>query len=320
MIPNTSNVELTKVHYYESFRRCRNLELATISREVFDNQTNSIIKRSIFGHRWVLQINEVDATKDSKWKRYCLYVFVFICVLLAIVFGVYITITEFLQRERPKITKILKIPVAEEEMSVEDILKTLKREPQTTKKENIIEKRAICNCEENEICMKVHEAQPPLCLKIADFNDPSGCGGLCMVNTQFCKILDRHYLVYECTNNTNTLICRDGHFSCGDLCVSETKRCDGFFHCKDNSDELNCDCNLQTHFHCGNNTSCIPKGNKCDRKVDCWDGFDEFHCPNECSEDEVPCLRSDQCILKTKICDGSQDCEDGSDEPQGCLS
>lgn len=38
------------------------------------------------------------------------------------------------------------------------------------------------------------------------------------------------------------------------------------------------DCDLQTHFQCGNETSCLPLENRCDGKIDCWDAADEINC------------------------------------------
>ena len=38
------------------------------------------------------------------------------------------------------------------------------------------------------------------------------------------------------------------------------------------------DCNLQTHFQCGNETSCLLLEKRCDGKIDCWDAADEINC------------------------------------------
>ena len=38
------------------------------------------------------------------------------------------------------------------------------------------------------------------------------------------------------------------------------------------------DCDLQTHFQCGNETSCLPLEKRCDGKIDCWDAADEINC------------------------------------------
>lgn len=38
------------------------------------------------------------------------------------------------------------------------------------------------------------------------------------------------------------------------------------------------DCDLETHFQCGNETSCLPLEKRCDGKIDCWDAADEINC------------------------------------------
>lgn len=38
------------------------------------------------------------------------------------------------------------------------------------------------------------------------------------------------------------------------------------------------DCNLTSHFQCGNRMSCLPLTKRCDAVVDCWDATDELNC------------------------------------------
>lgn len=105
-----TKVELTKVHYYyyndDKLDDNRRDEIITISRHIVNNNFNykPIIKKNIFGHRWVLKINEVNndvsktkttstttSTKKCNFK-FIVYVSVFFCLILAIAFGIYFTL------------------------------------------------------------------------------------------------------------------------------------------------------------------------------------------------------------------------------------
>ncbi|KAJ8939322.1 hypothetical protein NQ314_011180, partial [Rhamnusium bicolor] len=170
-----------------------------------------------------------------------------------------------------------------------------------------------------EVCLKIQEDEKPKCVNILDKNDPTGCGGLCQINTHFCQILDLKLRIYQCSPLINTLKCPNDTFNCGNRCISEVKRCDGVIHCSNWSDEENCACNLETHFQCGNSTSCLEKSKKCDRKVDCWDKSDEINCgkTSNCLAGEIPCFNG-QCIPRDHLCDEKFDCTDKTDEPEAC--
>lgn len=94
MLP-VRNVELTKVHYFEPARHHRNVEMIpTISEEVYQNTFNKnlIIKKNIFGHKWVLKVNELNGNVKKKRSLRCLlYCVVFLCILLAVLSGVFFT-------------------------------------------------------------------------------------------------------------------------------------------------------------------------------------------------------------------------------------
>lgn len=94
MIPSSS-VELTRVHFFDPNRYERNIEIPTISREVFQNSfnTNTIIKKNIFGHKWVLKINEnQDDEKEKCSGKVIVYIWVFCCIIVAISFGIYFSV------------------------------------------------------------------------------------------------------------------------------------------------------------------------------------------------------------------------------------
>ncbi|XP_042080397.1 suppressor of tumorigenicity 14 protein-like [Haplochromis burtoni] len=104
-----------------------------------------------------------------------------------------------------------------------------------------------------------------------------------------------------------------GMFQCSNnKCVSKSFQCDGWDHCGDNSDEINCTC--PGKFQCNNNR-CVSNTSQCDSWDDCGDNSDEINCTSVvCSVFTFHCSNG-LCISKLNPeCDGVQDCEDGSDE------
>lgn len=79
-------VELTKIHYYDARK-----EIATVSREVFDNHLNAnvVVEKNLFRHRWVLKINEIGGGRDRVRWRLVVCILVLSCLVVAVVFGVY---------------------------------------------------------------------------------------------------------------------------------------------------------------------------------------------------------------------------------------
>ncbi|KAK9745300.1 Low-density lipoprotein receptor domain class A [Popillia japonica] len=327
MIPR-STVQLTKVHFYDPARCDRNLEIATISRDIFrcELAKNPIIKRNIFGHKWVLKINEnQDGEKHKCTAKIIVYIWVFCCIIVAIAFGIYFTIeSKYFPAKNHDNTTPTVLPdekfandlnnvIHQNLTSKFDVTTSLQTTPA------LPSPPLICtDCIKNEeICMKMEEFHAPICVKLRDRRDPTGCGGLCELNTQHCKRLHSKIEVFQCVKNKNILRCPGDDFSCGNMCIPRTQRCDGVVHCSNMGDEMNCECDLKNYFHCGNGTSCIENAKKCNGVIDCWDKTDEFDCHRDCEVDEKPCS-SGECIKKEYFCDGIPHCSDNSDEPQGC--
>ncbi|XP_076243137.1 uncharacterized protein LOC143184644 [Calliopsis andreniformis] len=177
------------------------------------------------------------------------------------------------------------------------------------------------DCLAGEVCVALVDEEVPTCRIGIDREDPTGCAGFCLINKQKCHRLDVD--AFRCVEIEH--YCLDDEWTCSNtLCIPLEKRCDGHMNCYDHSDEYNCDCDLETHFECGNQTSCLSLEKRCDGKIDCWDAADEINCTLggnlgwSCpSENEFTCSNG-QCILKARFCDGLPDCLDGSDEPHGC--
>ncbi|XP_050666349.1 uncharacterized protein LOC126966393 [Leptidea sinapis] len=178
----------------------------------------------------------------------------------------------------------------------------------------------FCSCQKDEVCMLDEDNGRAKCRVAADVEDPTGCGGLCELETEACQLVDRLRGVRVCrlitmaTCSPSDWRCRNG------LCVPFSSRCDGSVQCYDRSDEMHCDCDLTKQFRCGHSLSCFPNEKLCDGVIDCWDGLDETNCTTtDCPKDQFPC-NDGQCIASSRFCDGYADCSDGSDEPQGCDS
>ncbi|XP_066260386.1 LDL receptor repeat-containing protein egg-2-like [Euwallacea similis] len=358
MILQPNNVELTKVHYYDKTRWSQNMSVSTISREVHQNNYNKniLVKNNVFGHKWVLRINQGASNEDPKrGKRRKVLVFlcvsVFLSIIIALFLGVVLSLDFNIFRVDNKNVPNLSTIIAPTEnylnTTVTRDLETANNENQptnittvypgvskgnnasggndTTPKISFNSTSPYCrDCTINEICFKTSEIERPKCVRIVNKNDPTGCGGLCKINTQFCKNLDKNFHVYQCLDLKNRLQCPENTFNCENMCISLSKRCDGRVDCSNLLDEKNCECNLETHFQCGNQTSCLERNKYCNGKVDCWDKSDEITCLKEdnfsntfCEENYIPCLNG-QCIPKEKLCDNVFDCSDRTDEPLWC--
>ena len=77
--------------------------------------------------------------------------------------------------------------------------------------------------------------------------------------------------------------CQKNDFHCGGgLCVAEEKHCNGYFDCRDKSDEQGCPsgetaCDLE-EFRCKDGSKCIAQYQKCNHRQECTDGSDELDC------------------------------------------
>lgn len=97
-----------------------------------------------------------------------------------------------------------------------------------------------CRKDGDLICLKLSETDAPQCLQPIDKKDPTGCGGFCSINTQFCQMLNEKLKIYQCSNLKNTLKCPMNTFNCGNMCIVDKRRCDGVINCSNKSDEVDC--------------------------------------------------------------------------------
>ncbi|CAH1977784.1 unnamed protein product [Acanthoscelides obtectus] len=346
------------VHYcnYRHYYKDRDLgRILTISRAVQENDFNKniVIKRTIFGSKCVLKINE-DVNLEKRKRKARIRLLVYVSVGCSLIFGLCLGLFFILDKgllkrhtlvhiRRPQVLKTNGVYTLVNETFVENDntrnVTNKRKEWHVTR--NADPKNLITNsshtvtnssksfslplfckdCRQDiDICFKMSETEIPRCMEAPDMNDPTGCGGFCQINTHFCQTLDTKRKVYQCLPLKNILWCPEGFFSCGNMCISERKRCNGLIDCSNKADEEKCACDLETHFHCGNQTSCLELSKKCDKQVDCWDQSDEKGCDqyySACQENELPCSNG-LCIEQQLFCDGQSDCEDGSDEPEGC--
>lgn len=249
MILQPVNVQLTKVHYYDKFKGIK-----TVSREVFENEFNRnvVIKSNIFGHKWVLKVNEQESCKKKSRLKLVVYVLVCCCIIIAVSFGVFLSIGKY---PHQFYLQFVKLSLFSERRFInpnKTLQKTTIKNYQTTVKpaktiQNItlpklyLPSRSFCkNCTNEEVCLKIEESHKPKCHRILNKKDPTGCGGVCKINVQFCQLLDNKSKVYQCSNLKNTLKCSGDSFNCGNRCIKTVKKCDGIFHCSNKSDEENC--------------------------------------------------------------------------------
>ncbi|XP_059484129.1 uncharacterized protein LOC132201724 isoform X2 [Neocloeon triangulifer] len=133
----------------------------------------------------------------------------------------------------------------------------------------------LCDeCRPDEVCVALVGEPVPSCRASKDPADPTGCGGLCKINTEFCRQLDKD--AFRCTDDSH---CLESEWRCANkLCIPRSGRCDGHMNCYDHSDEYNCGC-PRGQFRCASG-ECVLETLRCDGTDDCGDKSDEANCPN----------------------------------------
>lgn len=61
-------------------------------------------------------------------------------------------------------------------------------------------------------------------------------------------------------------------------CYNEQQRCDGYWHCPNGRDELNCSSCQEDEFPCSRNGACYPRSDRCNYQNRCPNGSDEKNC------------------------------------------
>lgn len=185
---------------------------------------------------------------------------------------------------------------------------------------------------------QLDETNTPAYLKILDYRSQrdlnectnnKNCTEICLaIPTGInCSCSDGFHMINSTCVEKNGSICGSNEFVCKstNLCIPNSKLCDGNNDCGDLSDEdsnANGPCRERIcnpfEFSCDNKTKCVMNRWLCDGDKDCVDGSDENseNCPGPCSAKQFTCHFSRRCIPYAWVCDTIKDCgfNDSSDE------
>lgn len=237
----TGKVQLTRVFYYNG-KSYSPTNIKTVSEKISHIQPKIFKTTSFLGHStWTLHLNgENVPNKDNSRLRIILYCILTVILITVIAFTVALWISHF---PTPKISRKINLMYVNFNMKHSA---TLLKNDTLTKVETSTVSSICSTCTTNQVCLQNPGQLRPICKIIKDDQDPTGCGGLCLINSQYCRLLDSKHNIRACLNvqkGAGVRDCAPGQFRCkndASICLPRVAICDGFIHCPDKSDEINC--------------------------------------------------------------------------------